>query len=461
MTDNTPHTVLDHVHVTYSYRRHCMVSLVVGDAPAPDQWHLPTLDPRNEAKYHYPLHSLDVYFWTHHDALAFVDGVRRVLPPGQVDVQDEPAPPPQQQQQQQQQPAQQVSAVVQQLENAAISESNTHHHLPGPPPGAPSFAPPPVADPRDPSPSHTTTTTTTTTSPAASFAPMAYNPAAPAAPEHIRPREKTPPPEDDDDDNDNSNGSGGLLRLGNHPLHARLAQDAATPFSPGLLSGMPSTPANMKSPLSPGVPPPQFHAPPGAPSFPGPPLGSPGLPPQHMTHGYGTYGGGGAPTPMTPSHPGLQRAATVPVTQHTAAVAALASPTYGGSFSQQQQQPGTPTPAYTPTVPTYHPQQVQLQQQQQQQPRTTPPVVSSPGALPPPPPGGYSNYSYTTTQQQQRQQQGHNEYAIHQVAYRPTEHEQAVQYVPKKEVRGRLEDRAGKLEKGVTGMLKRFEKKFG
>lgn len=429
-----------------------MVSLVVGDAPAPDQWHLPTLDPRNEAKYHYPLHSLDVYFWTQHDALAFVDGVRRVLPPGQVDVQDEPAPPQQQQQQQQQQqPAQQVSAVVQQLENAAISESNTHNHLPGPPPGAPSFAPPPVADPRDPSPSHTTTTTTIT-SPAASFAPMAYNPAAPAAPEHIRPREKTPPPEDDDND------SNGLL-LGNHPLHARLAQDAATPFSPGLLSGMPSTPANMRSPLSPGVPPPQFHAPPGAPTFPGPPLGSPGLPPQHMTHGYGGYGGG-APTPMTPSHPGLQRAATVPVTQHTAAVAALASPTYGGSFSQQQQQqqPGTPTPAYTPTVPTYHPQQVQLQQQQQQ-PRTTPPVVSSPGALPPAPPGGYPNYSYTTTQQQQ---QGHdNEYAIHQVAYRPTENEQAVQYVPKKEVRGRLEDRAGKLEKGVTGMLKRFEKKFG
>lgn len=448
MTDAS--IVLDHVHVTYSYRHHCMVSLVVGDAPGPDQWHLPTLDPRNEAKYHYPLHSLDVYFWTQHDALAFVDGVRRVLPPGQVDVQDEPAPPPaQQQQQQQQQPAQQVSAVVQQLENAAISESNTHHHLPGPPPGAPSFAPPPVADNRDPSPS------TTTTSPAASFAPMAYNPAAPAAPEHIRPREKTPPPEDDD--NDNSNG----LLLGNHPLHARLAQDAATPFSPGLLSGMPSTPANMKSPLSPGVPPPQFHAPPGAPSFPGPPLGSPGLPPpqhQHMTHGGGGYGGygGGAPTPMTPSHPGLQRAATVPVTQHTAAVAALASPTYGGSFSQQQQQPGTPTPAYTPTVPTYHPQQVQLQQQQQQ-PRTTPPVASSPGALPPPPPGGYSNYSYTTTQQQQQ----HNEYAIHQVAYRPTENEQAVQYVPKKEVRGRLEDRAGKLEKGVTGMLKRFEKKFG
>lgn len=416
-----------------------MVSLTVGEVQGHDEWHLPTFDPRNENKYHYKLHSLDIYFWTQQDALDFVNGIRRVLPTNQVDVQDEPGPPSHHHQ------STQMSAVVQKLENAAISESNNKKNplIPGPPPapalalalqsnpvGIPSFAPPPVSavsagNDNHGGPTSSSSTTTTTTSPA-SFAPMAYNPAAPAAPEQIQHREKTPPPEDGD-----------LV----NPLHARLVQDASTPFSPGLVSGMPS---NM-SPLSPGVPPPQFHAPPGAPSFPAPPLGSPGLPPQHMTHG------GYGPTPMTPSHPGLQRAVTVPITHGGVfpASPALASP-YGAAGVLSHQQPGTSTPAYTPTAPTYP------QHPHQQQPRTTPPV-SSPG-LPSPPPGGYSNYSYTT-----QQGVGHNasEYSVHQVAYRPTENEQAVKYQPKKEVRGRLEENAGRLEKGVTGMLKRFEKKFG
>jgi len=35
------------------------------------------------------------------------------------------------------------------------------------------------------------------------------------------------------------------------------------------------------------------------------------------------------------------------------------------------------------------------------------------------------------------------------------------QYKPKQEPRGKMEERAGKLEKGVTGFLKRVEKKLG
>lgn len=378
-----------------------MVSLTVGDVDGHEEWHLPTYDPRNENKYHYKLHSLDIYFWTQKDALDFVNGIRRVLPPNLVDVQDEPGPPHHQQ-------TAEVSSVVQKLENAAISDSI----IPPPPPqinggnpAIPSFAPPPLSavsaghDSQDPS---------STTSPA-SFLPMAYNPAAPAAPEQIRHREKTPPPEDED-----------LV----NPLHVRLVQDASTPFSPGLLSGMPS---NM-SPLSPGIPPPQFQAPPGAPSFPGPPVGTPGIPPPGfggITHG---------------QHPGLQRAATMPVR------AGMISPALQSPYSAQQ--PGSPAPAYTPGIP--HSQSVPVAQQ------PTPPITS-PG-LPPPPPGGYSNYSYTT---QQGGGHGTNDYSIHQMAYRPTEGELATKYVPKKEVRGRLEENAGRIEKGVTGMLKRFEKKFG
>lgn len=383
-----------------------MVSLTVGNVEGHDEWHLPTYDPRNENKYHYKLHSLDIYFWTKDDALAFVNGVRRVLPPNQVDVQDEPSPP------QQQQPAE-VSAVVQKLENVAIADSQ----IPPPPPqtnasngNIPSFAPPPLSAV---SAGYDNDGPDSATSPA-SFAPMAYNPAAPAAPEQIQYREKTPPPEDGD----------------LNPLHARLMQDAGTPFSPGLISGMPSG----LGPLSPGVPPPQFQHPPGAPSFPAPPVGTPGMPPL----GFGVHHG----------HPGLQRAATMPAQGMPSP--ALQSP-YGAQF------PHSPSPLYT----TH-------QQISGMQHNTPTPPIASPG-LPPPPPqpqpqsqlsGGYANYAYSP----QPGGSGHataNEYAIHQQAYRPMDGELATKYTPKKEVRGRIEENAGRLEKGVSGMLKRFEKKFG
>ena len=98
------------------------------------------------------------------------------------------------------------------------------------------------------------------------------------------------------------------------------------------------------------------------------------------------------------------------------------------------------------------------QQQQQQQMHPTPPVAS-PGL--PPPPGGYSNYSYS---QPGHVQAGSQDYSVHQQAYRPTEAEtggKPYQYQPGAGGRGRLEENAGRLERGVSGMLKKFEKKFG
>lgn len=53
------------------------------------------------------------------------------------------------------------------------------------------------------------------------------------------------------------------------------------------------------------------------------------------------------------------------------------------------------------------------------------------------------------------------DYAIHHQLYRPTEGEAAVKYKPAKEPRGKLEDSAVKLEKGMTGFLKKLEKKIG
>lgn len=169
-------SVLDQTHVRYSYKHHCMVSLTVADAVDQSEWHLPTFDLRNEYKYHYKLHSIDAYFWTQQDALQFFSGVRRVLPPCQVEVLDEPAQPTS------------MSSVVQKLERAAISDppygvgASTTTQQPSAVmpavPKAPGAVPPPPP-PQD------------------NFVPMAYNPAAPAPPETVRHRDKTPPLDDD------------------------------------------------------------------------------------------------------------------------------------------------------------------------------------------------------------------------------------------------------------------------
>ncbi|KAM5342845.1 hypothetical protein ACJ41O_013811 [Fusarium nematophilum] len=357
---------LDQTHLRYSYKQHCMVSLTAPEAVTDQSdWHLPTYDPRNENKYHYKLYSLEIYFWTQQDALQFVNGVRRVVPPSNVEVLDEPGPPPQ--------PAP-MSSVVQQLENVAISDPNYGGSKPVS--GAPSFAPPPTA----PAPS--------SEAPAApaNFAPMAYNPAAPAAPETIQHREKTPPPDEDP----------------LNPLAVAVAYDYH------------------KQPFTPGMPPPsQF--PPGG-------LASPGLPPP-------PFGG-------PPQHPGIQRAVTMPAQ-------ALGSP-YGATF------PGSPGFAPPPAPP-------QTQPPPQAQPHTQPTPPATNAGLPPPP-GGFTQYTYT--QQQGPTPQGAQEYNVHQQVYRPTQTEltnsEIYSFQPKtSEPRGKLEENAGRLERGVTGMLRKFEKKFG
>jgi hypothetical protein len=54
------------------------------------------------------------------------------------------------------------------------------------------------------------------------------------------------------------------------------------------------------------------------------------------------------------------------------------------------------------------------------------------------------------------------DYSIHQQVYRPTETEANMKHnKPLKPPRGKLEDRADKLEKGVGGFLKKLEKKIG
>ncbi|KAI1440983.1 hypothetical protein F5Y02DRAFT_319153 [Annulohypoxylon stygium] len=382
---------LDRTRVRYSYKQQCLVNILVegvaGPPIDPSQWHLPTYDPRNENKYHYKLHSLDIYFWTHADALQFVNGVRRVLPASQVEVADEPGPPPLPYNQ-----PQDTNPLVQKLENVAISDPKYSSPKPAPQ-GVPTFAPPPTS----------AATADSKGSSPQSFAPMAYNPAAPAAAEQRIHREKTPPPVEED---------------GHDPLAAAVARDHVPPYTPGYGATNFSAP-----PGSHGLPgpPPQTHpglVSPGlvSPGLPTPGIASPGFPPSQFGH--------------------LQRSSTVPVSG--IASPGLASP-YGANF------PGSPGFAPPPTQPTHH--------------HPTPPPVQSPG-LPPPPPGGYSQFNYTTSQQAP----GAMDYGIHQQVYRPTEQEHANKYgvyKPKPEGHSKLGQNVERVEKGVTGMLKKFEKRFG
>lgn len=243
-----------------------------------------------------------------------------------------------------------MSPIVQQLENIAIKE----HEQPiaaKQSSAAPTFAGPP-----------------TSAAPAQEFAPMAYNPAAPAAPEAIAHREKTPPPED----------------AGPNPLLAAAAHEQAPQqqqqfhggggFQPGALGRVPTG----------GVA--------AAPYFPGPPSSA-----------GGQYAPSSAPAPV----------------------------------SHHQHAPAVSQPLQSPSFPAY--------------PGSTP-------AAPVAPAGGFSTYSYAA---QPATPAGGAEYNIHQQVYRPTEGEATGKVKPVGEASSKLGQNAVRLEKGVTGFLKKFEKKYG
>lgn len=399
--------VLDRTYVRYSYKQQCLVSITVEGVPGPpidqSQWHLPTYDPRNENKYHYKLHSLDIYFWTQTDALQFVNGIRRVLPASQIEVADEPGPPPSHHAYSH---SQDVNPLVQKLEKAAISDPRVQQQQ-----NMPSFAPPPSAA------AAPSSGSARNESPP-SFVPMAYNPAAPPEAERYQHREKTPPPPEDD---------------GHNPLVAALARDqgAAPPFSPGY--GQTTFSAPPGAPSFPGPPPQPYNPGPTSPGLPPSAIGSPGLPPTQFGH--------------------LQRSVTIPVVSGATNLASpgLTSP-YGANF------PGTPGLPPTQQQLQQYPNQQYQPQNQQHQP--TPPPIQSPG-LPPPPPGGYSQFNYNAAPQMGG---GGSEYNIHQQLYRPTEQEHAAKYAeykPKPEgTQSKLGQNAERLERGVTGLFKKIEKRY-
>lgn len=306
------------------------------------QWHLPTPDPSNQGKYMYRLHTVDIYFWTPEDASLFLDSIRRVLQPHQLQITRNPNATPIHSEHKNDT----FSPVIARLENAAISHTSrspsisTTQSFPGPP-----SAPPPTSPPASEQPPN--------------YAPMAYNPAAPAAPEPIAHREKTPPPEDASD------GTG----LGASAVHDQHAAQYSNPLQASF-APQPTSGAYFPGPPAPGQ---GFTGPPGVQrtnttgSVPSAPQSPPSFAPPPSAPPLGQVNN-------TPPPPGLSRTSAMPVQQY-------ASANYPNSpgFPPAPQSPpahsAVPSPGFPP---------------QQYQPMASP---------------GYSQFQYSSTAAQATQAQ--------------------------------------------------------
>lgn len=343
---------LDTVKIEQTYKHPCLFTLTVdafqshnGTAtPHQDmsQWHLPTPDPSNQGKYMYKLHTVDIYFWTPEDASLFLDSIRRVLQPHQMQITRNPNATPTHSEHKNDT----FSPVIARLENAAISHTSrspsisTTQSFPGPP-----SAPPPTSPPASEQPPN--------------YAPMAYNPAAPAAPEPIAHREKTPPPEDASD------GTG----LGASAVHGQHAAQYSNPLQASF-APQPTSGAYFPGPPAPGQ---GFTGPPGvqrtntAGSVPSAPQSPPSFAPPPSAPPLGQVNN-------TPPPPALSRTSTMPVQQY-------ASANYSNSpgFPPAPQSPpahsAVPSPGFPP---------------QQYQPMASP---------------GYSQFQYSSTAAQVTQGQ--------------------------------------------------------
>jgi hypothetical protein len=393
---------LDTVKVEQSYKHPCLFTLTVdafrgqhgSPASTPQQdvslWHLPVPDPNNQGKYMYRIHTVDLYFWTPNDASMFLDSLRRVMQPHQLQIITDPqAITPTSAHHEHKNDA--MSPVIANLERAAISHQSrtpsisTTQSFPGPPTGRASTASPPGEQ---------------------GYAPMAYNPAAPAAPEPIAHREKTPPPPDA------AEGTG----LAAAAVHDSQPQQYSNPLQTSF------TPQQTSGPYMPGVPAPGqgFSGPPSVQrtntsgSMPPPPQSPPSFaPPPQSAPPADPYGQNSSP------QPGLQRQSSIPVQQYAG---------YDGSASYVAgpgpQSPGVPSPGQ-------HQAQHYL---------------------------GYGQHQYGSTSQQTP---GTDPADLHKQFYRPTEHEAGVTDDSTTTTpNSNMGKRVVKVEKGVGRFLKKLDSKW-
>lgn len=331
----------------------------------------------------------------------FLDSLRRVLQPHQLHIITDPQAATLTSTHHEHK-SDTMSPVIAHLERAAISHQSrtpsisTTQAFPGPPQAFPG---PPTGPPAGRS-------ATTSPSGEQGFAPMAYNPAAPAAPEPIAHREKTPPPLDA------AEGTGlvgaavhdSQPQQYNNPLQTSFTpQQTSGPYKPGPPvpgQGFSGPPSVTRTNTSGSMPPP----PQSPPSFAGPPQSaSPANP----------YGQSGPPTP------GIQRQSSIPVQQYAG---------YNGpsGYSAGPQSPGLPSPG--------------LPQPQHYL--------------------GYGQHQYGSTAQQTP---GADPGDLHKQFYRPTEHEAGVSNhspAAAPAPNSNMGKRVVKVEKGVGRFLKKLDSKW-
>ena len=430
-------TALDSPTVRQSYKHPTLCTITVdgyhnpqaATSPPPKHpehhWRLPNTDPRNEGKYLFRLHTLDIYFWTAEDAHSFIRSVRGIIQPQQLEILDVPPTPAAHEQV--------MSPVVQQLENVAIQDPAYHNGqtrnsstaLNSPSPML-SISGHPEAI-RDTAPK--------SEDPGA-FKPLAYNPAAPPAPEPIKHREKTPPPPE-------AEAGTGLAAAAYHDQAQAMSSSPAhgqPPFSQGYVGAHPDPtrtssyasppPSNKYTDSSTSV---QGHRLSSASSLPGP-SSSP-----YVNQSFG-------PPPTKPLDPQTEY-----------------SQQLTSSFSPPPRDPnahlyaGTEKPLESPATQILGDSYVSGPPQplQHLQPQYADYLASH--SPPQRPVGGYSDYNYDHSQRQHGHhghQSHNNEYDIHNQVYRPTEEE-----APK--VKHHRVPEPGKIDKGVNRFLKKLEKKIG
>ncbi|RMZ79150.1 hypothetical protein DV738_g3537, partial [Chaetothyriales sp. CBS 135597] len=441
---------LDSCRIINSHRFPTLMTLIVdgatpGTSPHsakpprdPDEWRLPSGDPRDPGKQSYRIHTMDVYFWAEEDARSVIQALQQLLDPSQLDVaelQPEAHSDPQTEQEPVRHEQDTVHPVVQNLENVAITDpayqsgqardghgdsphlqqhqqqlqqtQKATNSIPPPPPPPSQFpdasvSPPPVIS--------STASQPQQPEAAQSFAPMVYNPAAPAAPEPISHREDTPPPADD------GHGTG---------LTAAATHDRVyVPHGSQAWTGVPQT-AQYSQYSSPpaqsfsSLPPP----PPTAPSFAGPP-----------SAGSSTHPSSISAQPYVPSQ-------TSPSSHHSA---------------DPVETPGTQF--YNSLGGGHHKPLSHIQPQY-------PDYLAAKSHSNAPPPGGYSQYSYS--QSSHGRDVPASEFDVHSQVYRPTEAEARVHGHHHRQpsrtdpAPGRKESRADRVEKGVGKLFKKMDKKFG
>jgi hypothetical protein len=386
-----------------------------------------------------------------------VDIFKRLLPPNQLALEEDPEEPHHHDM---------VSPVVQNLENVAISDpayKDWHHdrasdslHKPLQP------LPPAAVASRSPAPGQATSAspisvaasgggrTSAKQAPVTDYTPLAYNPAAPAAPEPIAHREDTPPPVDAGDGID-------LAAAAKHdnpyapPQHP---QTFGVPPSvaPGVYGhyGSPPPPPPSFGPHATTSPAPSFGPQAAAtvvPSF-GPHASSTTLPNSPRTSVSTNF----APPPTSAGsdsgrHPSIAAQTYVPNSQdpnsHIFGQPPVQTP--GTQFYQSiNDQPHKPLQHVHPQYPDY------LAAGQ--------PPAPAPAA---PPLGGYSAYNYGQAQPPPPASGG---YDIHSQVYRPTETEHQTHHHNKPSKSSGSQHKPShteKIEKGIGKWIKKVEKNFG